>query len=800
MCLILFGILSGVCCLQWAASLPFWAPWGGVVAAASLVVIAFCGHARAAGLVRGVSWLSLTAAFILGYAWAAWRADFRMTGALDPALEGRDLLLAGVIASLPEERGDGTRFVFEVEHAEVAGRGEASGRVDVPRRVLLSWYGGRGRDALPLPAVQPGEYWQLPVRLRQPHGAAAPGVFDYEAWLLERGLRATGYVQGKGVLTATQSSGWMNRVHRLRARIRQKFEAALPDAPYRGILVALAVGDQGAIGTEQWEILRRTGVQHLVAISGMHISLVALAVGGLCALMWRRLPQLALRCPARFAGAVAGMAAAGAYALLAGLGIPVQRALVMLMVAALCMAARRETSARNVLSLALLAVLLADPWAPLTAGFWLSFGAVAVILLTLNGLVKPARGWYSAIRLQLAITLAMVPVLVALFQGFSLASPFANAFAIPMVSFAITPLTLLAAVFPAGWLLGFAHRLTAWMMAALQWLSGFSLALYEHPMLPPWLLAAATVAVLLLILPRGTPGRLAALAILGGFFLWHPERPRSGDFHAAVLDVGQGLAVHVQTAHHDLLYDSGPSFGGTNDAGERVVAPYLRAMGVRRLDAALISHDDADHAGGLESVQSHIRIDEIFAGGEMTESKVPGFGAWNARDAQLVPVRGTPCVAGLRWQWDGVDFTVLAPAKLSGKRRGNAESCVLQVSAAGGASLLLTGDLEQAGEIELVRQHGSALKSTAVLAGHHGSRTSSSLMFIEATHPEAVIFSSGYRNRYGHPHPHILARWARTAARPYRTDSGGTVLLKTENGRMKTDTWREIHPRYWHKR
>ena len=802
MCLIAFGILLGVCCLQWAANLPFWAAWGWVAVGASLIMIAYYSHACVAGVKRrGMSWMPcLAAAFVLGYAWAAWRADFRMTDSLDPALEGRDLLLTGVIASLPDAQGDGIRFVFEVKCADTAGYEETSDCLGVPRRILLSWYAERGREALPLPAMQPGERWQLPVRLRRPHGAAAPGVFDYEAWLLERGLRATGYVRGHGTLIEMEADGWMNRVHRLRARIRQNFEALLPDASYRGILVALAVGDQGAISTEQWEILRRTGVQHLVAISGMHVSLVALAVGGLCVLVWRRIPWLARRCPARLAGAVAGLAAAGVYALVAGLGIPVQRALVMLTVAALCMIVRRETSARNVLSLALLAVLAVDPWAPLAAGFWLSFGAVAVILLTLDGRVKPAQGWRSAVRLQLTITLATVPVLVALFQGFSLASPFGNALAIPMVSFAIAPLVLLAVIFPAGWLLELAHTLAAWMMLALQWLSEFSLALYEHPLPPPWLLAVAMAAVLLLILPRGTPGRLAALAILGGFFLWHPERPQSGDFRAAVLDVGQGLAVHVQTANHDLLYDSGPFFGDTTDAGERVVAPYLRAVGVGRLDAALISHDDGDHAGGLESVRTRVRIDEVIAGGEAIEHTPPKPATWNARDAQLEPVRGTPCIAGLRWQWDGVDFTVLAPAGLSGKRRANDESCVLRVSAAGGASLLLTGDLGGADEAELVRQLGPALKSTAVLAGHHGSRSSSSLLFVEATDPEVVIFSSGYRNRYGHPHPHVLARWARTAAYPYRTDSDGTVLLETEGGWMETVAWREVHPRYWHGR
>jgi len=728
-------------------------------------------------------------------------ADF-----LDPALEGRDLLLTGVIASLPEDRGDGIRFVFEVEKADVPARAEASDGVRAPRRVLLSWYRGRdeaGQERLRLPVVRPGERWQLPVRLRRPHGAATPGVFDYEAWLLQRALRGTGYVRGNGVLLGKEAGGWMNEVHSLRGRIRERFEVALPGRPYVGILVALAVGDQGGIQKEQWEVLRRTGVQHLVAISGMHISLVALAVGGLCVLVWRRLHWLAGQCPARLVGALTGLTAAGAYALLAGLGIPVQRALVMLAVAALCIAARRETSARNVLSLALVAVLAVDPWAPLTAGFWLSFGAVTVILLTLNGRVKAVQGWRSAIRMQLAITLATVPILVALFQGFSLASPLGNGVAIPMVTFAIVPLTLLGVVLSADWLLYLAHELTAWMMAVLERLSGFSLALIEQPLPPWWLLAVTTGAVLLLILPRGTPGRLAALAVLGGFFLWRPERPGSGDFRVAVLDVGQGLAVHVQTAHHDLLYDSGPFFGDRSDAGDRVVAPYLRAIGVGRLDAVLISHDDADHAGGFESVQARVKIDEVFAGGDAQgrEAELPPKpGAWNMRDAQLVPVRGRPCVAGLQWRWDEVDFTVLAPTELSGKRRSNDESCVLRVSTAAGMSLLLTGDLDQAGEAELVRAYGLALRSTAVVAGHHGSRSSSSLVFVEATYPERVIFSSGFDNRYGHPHPHVLARWVRTAARVHRTDWDGTVLIETNGAGMKADGWREIRPRYWHGR
>ncbi|MDR1853542.1 MAG: DNA internalization-related competence protein ComEC/Rec2 [Azoarcus sp.] len=788
MCANVFCILFGVWLLQMAAALPSWAGWGWLPALAALAaLVVSASRLRRARTTREVAkWraLALAAALLMGYGYAAWRAEARMNDALDPALEGRDLSLVGTVASLPDDNGDGVRFVFAVESVDGEGdvaQGQASS--SVPRRVSLSWYrtwgyGERAKVRV-VPDLQPGERWRLPVRLRLPHGSANPGGFDYEAWLLERGLRATGNVRGDGERLTADAGGFMNGVHRLRASIRARFAAALPEAPYRGILTALAIGDQNAIPTEQWEILRRTGVQHLVAISGLHVSLVALAVGGFCMALWRRAPWLVLRCPARVAAAVAGLVAAGCYALLAGLGIPVQRALVMLAVAAVAIAARRETGARNVLALALAAVLAFDPWAPLTAGFWLSFGAVAVILLVAGGRVAPPSGWRAATRLQLAITFATVPVLAALFQGFSLVAPLANAFAIPAVSFAIAPLTLLAALLPATWLLELAHTLTTWMMAALAWLSSSPLALHEQALPPPWLLTAATLAALLTILPRGTPGKLAAVAVLGGFFLWQPPRPQSDDFRAAVLDVGQGLAVHVQTATHDFLYDSGPLYGRASDAGERVVAPYLRAMGVTRLDAVAISHDDADHSGGLASVRKRVDVAQVIEG---ESSGLPA------------------CVAGLRWQWDGVDFVVLAPDALPAGKRANAQSCVLRVTGQGGASLLLTGDIESGGEYDLVNRYGATLASSAVVAAHHGSKSSSSSPFVAAVRPQAAIFSAGYRNRYGHPHPQVLSRWQEAGAQNLRTDASGMVSLEAKNGKLETTLWRAVSPRYWHGR
>ncbi|MDR0701029.1 MAG: ComEC/Rec2 family competence protein, partial [Azoarcus sp.] len=308
MCKNILGIFAGIWLLQVSADLPPWAGHGWIVAALALGALAVCGRAsgkrRAADVAR-VAWVSgLAAAILAGYAYAAWRADSRLGDALDEALEGRDVQITGNVASLPRDSGDAVRFEFKSECLEP----ETKSCVETPTRVLLSWYRntwGDPRTARAVPVLQPGERWRLTARLKRPHGSAAPGGSDYEAWLLERGLRATGYVR-RGERLPADIGGFMNRVHRLRGRIRQQFEARLPDAPYRGILVALAVGDQGAIPPEQWEILRRTGVQHLVAISGLHISLVALAVGGLCMALWRRVQWLALRCPARLAGALAG--------------------------------------------------------------------------------------------------------------------------------------------------------------------------------------------------------------------------------------------------------------------------------------------------------------------------------------------------------------------------------------------------------------------------------------------------------------------------------------------------------------
>ena len=826
------AFLAGVCLVQTRAGLG--AGWWLATAPASVLAFAGWGALRVAALeARGRDakggWrapagvaLLVCAAFAIGAGWAAWRAELRLQDELAGTLEGVDILVRGRIADLPLARGEGWRFAFQLE------RDAGSGPGGVPSRIQLSWYPERDASAS-LPAPRPGERWSFRVRLQRPHGFANPGGFDYEAWLLERGIRATGYVRGGAELLDAAPGSLMQRVHRLRGELRDAIHAALPEGRHAGLLVALAVGDRGGIPPEEWEVFRRTGVGHLVSISGLHVALVGLLCGGALGALWRRVPALALRWPVQKVHAVAALVGAGAYALLAGLEIPVQRAWVMLLVGVFALLFARTVAPSRVLALALLVVLAVDPWAVLSPGFWLSFGAVAVILATLGGRLRAARGWRAALRIQLAVSLALMPLLIAQFQSFPLVSPLANLVAVPLVSFVITPLVLLALPWPHGALLAPADVVAQWMMTALGWLADLPLAFLEQAAPPGWLVAGGLVAVALLLLPRATPGRLAAPLVLAGLLAWQPARPPAGGFVAQVLDVGQGLAVHVQTASHDLLFDAGPRYGSAADAGARVIIPYLRAAGVRRIDRLVLSHADADHVGGAGSLLAGLEVGAVLgAPGPLASPLVAARSDVSSR-VQRTALAGA-CVSGQSWVWDGVRFEVLNPLPRNvpalpvrrgepapmamrerggggGSRRGiehdNDASCVLRVRAAGG-SLLLTGDIGTRVEAALLAEHGEAgLHAEVVVSAHHGSRSSSSSAFVDALLPEHVVHAAGHRNAFGHPHPDVWARWSAAGARNWRTDVQGAIRIVAgadADAGVEVSAVRQQRQRYWHGR
>ena len=713
----------------------------------------------------------LPLAFAAGFFWAAGMAHLRMADWLAPELEGRDLDVVGVVSSLPASSERATRFEFEVESAEAR----------LPKKLLLSWHRSPWSEegaAILQQTVHPGERWLFTVRLRRPHGHVNPYGFDYEAWLLERGIGATGYVRQKGAQRKLgERNSVFDHVERAREAVRDRFQAVLGATPAAGILSALAVGDQRAISAEEWRLFNRTGVTHLMSISGLHVTLVSGLAAWLVSALWRRVPAAALRLPARKAAALAAIMAALGYTLLAGFAVPAQRTFYMVTVVALALWAGRIASPARTLALALAVIVAADPWAPLAPGLWLSFAAVALIFYVASHEARVLQ-W---VRMQWAITIGLAPAALLLFGQISVAGPLANALAIPLVSVVVTPLALLAVILPFPPILESAAWLVEWLLLFLEWCAALPGALWQQAVPPLWAAAAAMAGVAWLLAPPGVPWRIAGLALMAPAFSAAPPAPAAGEAWITALDVGQGLAVLVRTASRTLLYDAGPSYGAEADSGGRIVVPLLRGAGIGSLDLMVLSHEDLDHLGGALTVLETLEVRAL-------ESSLPVAHALQA----LVP-QSSRCAAGRSWEWDGVRFEFLHPQPGWEAARRNNQSCVLRVTA-GGASMLLTGDIERAAEAALAR---TGVKADVLIVPHHGGRTSSSAEFIAAVAPRWAVVPTGYRNRFGHPVRDVLERYAAAGVRILRTDRDGAVRVVLKPDFVGVEAERLRAPRYW---
>ena len=773
------AFVAGVALLQIQPHLPppAWAAW----LAASLLALPALRRMGAAP--RALNWAALyLAAGALGFFWAACCAHVRLADELPAAWEGRDVRVVGVVAGLPLPFERGVRFRFDVEQTLTPG-------AMVPQHVLVSWYGvwRRDNDPVALPVVRAGERWQLSLRLRRPHGTANPHGFDYEAWLLERGIRATGYVRLQEpprrlddfVLAPAYA------VERLRALVRDRILHGLEREPYAGVIAALVMGDQHAIPAAQWTVFTRTGVNHLMSISGLHVTMIAALAFMLVHALWRRVALLALRLPARRAAVLAGLVAAFVYAAIAGFAVPAQRTVYMLAVMAAVLWLGQISSAASVLAAALLVVTVLDPWAVMAPGFWLSFGAVGLILYVAVGSLRPPHWASSWARTQWAVTLGLVPMLLAMFQQISLVSPLANAFAIPAISLVVVPAALLGTAAPFDFILQFAHVAMILTMAGLEWLAAVPESVWQQHAPPPWSVAVALCGIGWMLLPRGFPARWIGAAGLLPLFLVLPPPPPPGSVRMIVLDVGQGLAIVVRTHSHALLYDAGPAYAPDADSGNRIVVPYLRASGVRRLDGMIVSHADADHAGGAASVLAAVPV------GWLLSSLPADHGLHAAARASR------PCLAGQRWEWDGVRFEILHP--LPGhdalRLKANDRSCVLGVTV-GATRVLIAGDVEARSEREML-QRGAALRAEILLAPHHGSITSSTPQFVAAVSPEVTVFSAGYRNRFRHPRAEVVARYRQIDSRILRSDRQGALEFEIDDPDVRITAERERRRRYW---
>ena len=732
------------------------------------------------------------AGFFHAAAWAQWRLDER----LPRQWEGVDLAVTGVVAGLPQPFAGGVRFDFDVEQVEPAA-------ARLPQRIALAWYNGASREEFQdIAPIRAGERWRYKVRLKRPHGSVNPYGFDYESWLLQRSIGATGYVRPGGTARLDDlvpRPAYL--LQRGREILRERYWDALPDYPYAGILVALAIGDQNAIDARQWQLFARTGVSHLMSISGLHVTMVASLFAALVHWLWRRSSALMLALPARKASALAGFLAALGYCLIAGFAVPAQRTLYMVGVVALALWAGRVSSVSRVLCAALLLVLLLDPWAVLAPGFWLSFGAVAVILYVATGRLRArqepasARGFAlgnSLVqwgRVQWAITLALAPLLLVWFQQMSLVSPLANAVAIPLVSLVVTPLALAGSVLPFDFVLKLAHAVMAGQMWLLEWLAALPAAVWQQHAPAAWTVALALAGTVWLLLPRGVPARWLGLPLLLPLFAVAPPTPPPGALWLTVLDVGQGLAVFAQTRGHALLYDAGPAYSPEADSGSRVILPFLRASGIARLDAMVVTHDDNDHAGGAASVLAGLPVASLYSSVPQTHA------AWMAAAGYRLP-----CAAGQGWDWDGVRFELLHPTADSYAIDGlksNDRSCVLRIATPQGA-VLLTGDIEARSERELLTRAPAALRAEVLVAPHHSSRTSSTPEFIAAVQPRWAVLPVGYRNRFGHPQEEVVERYRASGAQMLRTDHAGAVLVRIDGEGIAVEAYRELRKRYWY--
>jgi competence protein ComEC len=709
------------------------------------------------------------------------------------------------VASLPEVTERGERFRFDVEKI-------LTKEAKIPQHISLNFY--RETES-PKPENAPaltnyfhaGERWQFTVRLKRPHSTYNPHGFDFEGWALAENMRATGAIRNKSGYKKFSNFVFKPSylIEIAREKVGNKITQALANKPYAGVVRALVVGDDSQITQLQWDVFFKTGVGHLVSISGLHITMLAGLAFAVTAFIWRRVPSLVMRLPTRKAATIAGVFVALLYAGLAGWSVPTQRTIFMLLTFAAALLLARNLAISRVLAIALIVVVLCDPWAVIAPGFWLSFGAVALIAYVTVSRLKAANWLKTAITTQWAITLGLLPLLIVMFGQTSIVSPLANAFAIPIISLLVVPLAIFGSLLNLDFVLQIAHWVLEMCMHGLNYLSNFQTWQQAAP--PMWTLFVAMFGVLWLLLPRGFPQRWLGLIFLLPLFLVEIPRPEIGEMQVVVLDVGQGLAVVIQTKNHTFLYDAGSRYSAQSDAGSKIVVPFLRGEGVKKLDGFIVSHDDIDHSGGAVSVLAQVPVTWLASSFDLV--------------ADNLPKKTMKCFSGQHWRWDGVSFEVLHPSLESYENaeiNDNNRSCVVKVTSQFG-SVLLTGDIEKEAEKEILEHaleaniHAASgdavlsndllksadLQSDVLVVPHHGSKTSSTVDFVQAVGAKNIIFTVGYLNRFKHPKPLIEKRFEESGANIYRSDYQGAVLIDFKKFNViKIEAWRQTQPRYWH--
>lgn len=704
--------------------------------------------------------------FLIGVIWAVIFATLRLQDQLSENQQGQVHTIQGYVVGLPDVTPNRVRFNFSVSKPEN----------QFPKKISLSWY-------YPTQIIQPGQQWQFNVKLKKPHGRYNPNLWDYEKWLFMQNIGAIGYVKNKPKPRLLTQYRIGMSVDEIRYRIAWQLEQLLVDKNQAAIIRALTIGDKSRLSQQQWKIFQQTGTVHLLAISGLHIGLIA----GLCYVIVHLVSRWVGASSPQQIAAVFSMFSAIGYSALAGFSIPTQRALVMLSIIMMAIVWQRKVLASHVFSLAVLSVLLLDPLAIMSVGFWLSFVAVSFILYRhLDTGAGSKKGYiYSLFQINAVTAIALSPLLLYFFQQFSIISPLANFIVIPLISFMVVPGCLLAVFFLnispsiAAQLLQWLGLLIEFLQHVLDFLCQFSYASFSSHHIGFLELILGLLGALILLVPRGVPGRYLGLVLFLPMLNKPVEQIEQDEWLMTLLDVGQGLSVVIETRHHVLVYDTGAKFSQQSDMGKAVVIPFLKMRNRNQIDTLLISHADIDHAGGAESIVKQMTVHQV-----MTSSTE----VLNEFD----PIH---CQRGQQWNWDGVDFEVLFPSTemLTGD---NNNSCVLKVTSKYG-SVLLTGDIEKDAEQWLTINDGDELQSDILLSPHHGSRTSSTKSFLTHIKPQYVLIPAGYLNRFHFPHPLVIKRYRAIGAKVYNTAESGAIIVSVNQSGINVQPSRESLGKYW---
>ena len=704
-------------------------------------------------LAAGVLWFSLHALWFQHQAWPVERA-------------GETIEITGRVVGLPEQRDGRARIMF---------RTDAEARRDgVPRQLLLNWY-------RPLEWFRPGERWRLTVVLAPPYGRVNPGLFDYQRYLVARRVGALGNIESARRLGTPAFVGASDR---FRQSFADWLQAETVNLDVAALHRALTVADRSAMSPALAERLRRTGTAHLLSISGLHVGMVAGLAGLLAGLLATPLVRLRGWPDRKRTMLVAGLAAALCYALLAGFSLPTVRALVMLLAGFGAMLWRRAIGPGRALLTALAAVLLIDPMAPLAVGFWLSFGAVAVLIWVFSGRAR-GTGWLRGlVQAQVVIAIGLLPLNIGIFQQWAPTALVANLVAIPLVGFWVLPslllaLGLFASGLPADMLVLVSEKglllfleLLDFLQLFEPWLAGLSTPMMAAPRLP--VVALAGIGALWLLAPRGWPMRPAG-AVLMLPLLWPLQyAPAEGEFEVLVPDLGDGHAVIVRTRSEVLLYGTGPGDGESRSLVPGTLAPLVRQSGRPRVDRIVVPFGHRDYAGGLVEAQRQWPKASVVSPTESGDRR---------------------CEAGHAWSVDGVDFRFLHPSSAL-PDLGGASSCVLEVRSRAG-SVLLTGGIDGPVARRLVLEERLRPVNVVVLP-RKGHRRSLEGDWLERLAPGLAIATASAFNARGLPHDETRQRLAGLGTTLATTGDCGALRMRFALDRPpRIEAERRAARRFW---